>query len=99
MVFNSCGQVVWGKWFKSARIRSEIEFFTHEFVVMPNQFHSIIWIVYGPSVGATRWVASTLSSQPRGPRYGSTGEDKGTKNNRPGFSTMLWIMGRLFSEK
>ena len=73
--------------------------FHDEFVVMPHQFHGIIWIVHGPSEGATRRVAPTLSSQPCGPRCGSTGEDEGTKNNRPGFSTMLWIMGRLFSEK
>ncbi len=91
MVFNSVGQVVWEQCFKSARIRPEIELFTDEFVAMPN---GIIWIVYDPSVwAATRRVAPTLSSQPWGPRYGSTGEDKGNKNNRPGFSTMLWIMG------
>ena len=74
MVFNSCGQVVWEEWFKSARIRSEIELFMDEFVVVPNQFHGIIWIVHGPSsVGATRRAAPILSSQPCGPKPGSIG--------------------------
>lgn len=87
MVFNSFGQVVWEEWFKSARIRSEIELFTDEFVVMPNHIHGIIWIVNDPTVPATRRVAPTIprvtqtiprvaptpSSRPCGPRPGSIG--------------------------
>jgi putative transposase len=73
MVFNSFGQVVWEEWFKSARIRPEIELFTDEFVVMPNHIHGIIWIVNDPSVRATRRVAPTQSSRPCGPKPGSIG--------------------------
>jgi REP element-mobilizing transposase RayT len=77
MVINSYGKVVGEEWFKSARIRSEIELFTDEFVVMPNHIHGIIWIVNDPPVGATRgivratrWVAP---ARPCGPKPGSIG--------------------------
>ncbi len=56
MVFNSYGKVVEEEWFKSARIRSEIELFADEFVVMPNHIHGIIWILKDPTVGATRGI-------------------------------------------
>ena len=90
MVFNPYGKVVGEEWFKSARIRSEIELFTDEFVVMPNHIHGIIWIVNDPSVRATRgivratrWVAPT---RPCGPRPGSigaiTGQYKSTVTKR-----------------
>ena len=79
MALNSFGQLVLEEWFKSARIRSEIELFTDEFVVMPNHIHGIIWIVNDPYVGATRRVALTIprvvptSSRPCGPKPGSIG--------------------------
>ncbi len=80
MTLNSFGQVVREEWFKSARIRSEIELFADEFVVMLNHIHGIIWIVDDPPVGATRRVAPTTrrvtpasSSRPCGPKSGSIG--------------------------
>ncbi len=80
MVINSYGKVVGEEWFKSARIRSEIELFADEFVVMPNHIHGIIWIVKDPTVGATRGivratrrVALTSVSRPCGPKPGSIG--------------------------
>jgi len=71
MVLNSWGDIVRNEWFKSARIRHEIELFTDEFVVMPNHVHGIIWIVTDCSVGANRRVAPTL--RPSGPKAGSIG--------------------------
>ncbi len=43
MALNDYGQVVHYEWLKSAEIRREIELNT--FVVMPNHFHAIVWIV------------------------------------------------------
>jgi len=77
MVINSYGKVVGEEWFKSARIRSEIELFTDEFVVMPNHIHGIIWIVNDPSVRATRGIVRATRrvapTRPCGPRPGSIG--------------------------
>lgn len=59
IVLNSSGQVVLEEWFKTAQIRSKVELFEDEFVVMPNHVHGIIWIVDEPYVGATQRVAPT----------------------------------------
>jgi len=45
MVLNAFGEIVWEEWFRSAEIRTEIELFADEFVVMPNHIHGIVWIV------------------------------------------------------
>jgi REP element-mobilizing transposase RayT len=68
MVINSYGKVVGEEWFKSARIRSEIELFTDEFVVMPNHIHGIIWIVKDPSVGATHGIIRATHGNVRATR-------------------------------
>ena len=43
MVLNEYGKIVRDEWLKSSEIRNEIEL--DEFVVMPNHFHGIAWIV------------------------------------------------------
>ena len=39
------GEIVQKEWFRSAQIRDEIALNEHEFVVMPNHAHGIVWIV------------------------------------------------------
>ncbi len=56
MQLNEYGEIVREEWFRSAEIRTEIELFPDEFVVMPNHIHGIIWIV---DVGAWRRRAPT----------------------------------------
>ena len=56
---NQWGKIVRDEWFKTAKIRKNVEL--DEFVVMPNHFHGIIMIM--ESVGATRWVAPTNPSK------------------------------------
>jgi len=41
---NSLGKIVWDEWFRTARLRPNIELSEDEFVVMPNHIHGIIWI-------------------------------------------------------
>ncbi len=50
VVLNKYGNIVVDEWMKSAQIRDEIQL--DEFVVMPNHFHGIVWIVGNESVGA-----------------------------------------------
>nr|WP_323745475.1 transposase [Parvivirga hydrogeniphila] len=50
------------EWFRSAEIRTEMELFPDEFVVMPNHIHGIIWIV--DDVGARRRRAPTKHRAP-----------------------------------
>jgi len=45
MQINEYGQIAQEEWQKTASIRSEIDL--GEFVIMPNHFHGIIWIVDG----------------------------------------------------
>ncbi len=45
MVLNALGEIVREEWFRSADIRTEIELYPDEFVVMPNHIHGIVWIV------------------------------------------------------
>ena len=45
MQSNEFGQIAQEEWLKTALIRGEIEL--DEFVIMPNHFHGIIWIVDG----------------------------------------------------
>lgn len=49
MQLNDAGRVVAEEWVKTAEIRTEIEL--DEFVVMPNHFHAIVWIVGDPVMG------------------------------------------------
>jgi len=41
---NDAGRMVQEEWFRSAKIRREIELWPDEFVVMPNHIHGIVWI-------------------------------------------------------
>ena len=45
MRINEYGQIAQEEWQKTALIRTEIDL--GEFVIMPNHFHGIIWIVDG----------------------------------------------------
>jgi putative transposase len=52
MRLDQLGEIVRTEWLKTVDIRSNIELQEHEFVIMPNHLHGIIWIVDKP-VGAT----------------------------------------------
>lgn len=52
MKLNEHGQIAQEEWQKTALIRNEIEL--DEFVIMPNHFHGIIWIVDGSCRGTAR---------------------------------------------
>ena len=49
---SALGQIVRDEWLRSIEIRREIRLYEDEFVVMPNHFHGIVWIV--ESVGVDR---------------------------------------------
>lgn len=44
MRLNELGQIARNEWFKTAALRSYVELYEDEFVVMPNHVHGIIWI-------------------------------------------------------
>jgi REP element-mobilizing transposase RayT len=50
MILSALGQIVQEEWFRTARIREEIQLFDDEFIVMPNHGHGIIRII--ETVGA-----------------------------------------------
>jgi putative transposase len=62
MRLNQLGEIVRTEWLKTVDIRSSVELHEHEFVIMPNHLHGIIWIV-DKKVGATRWVAPAKRSR------------------------------------
>lgn len=45
MKLSALGEIVREEWLRSANIRKEIQIFEDEFVIMPNHFHGINWIV------------------------------------------------------
>jgi REP element-mobilizing transposase RayT len=45
MKLSALGEIVREEWLRSAIIRKEIQIFEDEFVIMPNHFHGINWIV------------------------------------------------------
>ena len=55
MQLNEYGQIAREEWMKTALIRGEIEL--DEFVIMPNHFHGIIWIVDGRGTARCRGTA------------------------------------------
>ncbi len=65
MRLNGYGEMVRDEWFRSVNIRSEIELYPDEFVVMPNHIHGIVWIV--DNVGATGRSPLPSHYPPRGP--------------------------------
>jgi REP element-mobilizing transposase RayT len=44
---SNYGRIVHDEWLKSSKVRSEIELFEDEFVVMPNHIHGIVWVIPG----------------------------------------------------
>ena len=61
MQLNEFGQIAQEEWMKTALIRGEIEL--GEFVIMPNHFHGIIWIVDGkPVVGSIPTIVRAFKS-------------------------------------
>jgi REP element-mobilizing transposase RayT len=57
MILNETGKIARDEWFKTAEIRSYVNLYENEFVIMPNHGHGIIWIV--DDVGARRRRART----------------------------------------
>ncbi len=53
MRMNELGKVVRDEWFRSGKIRSELQLNPDEFVAMPNHIHGIVWIVDHEIVRAT----------------------------------------------
>jgi len=45
MILSALGEIVREEWFRTARIRKEIQLFDEEFIVMPNHVHGIIRII------------------------------------------------------
>jgi len=45
MKINRFGQIVRQEWFKTAKLRPNVELIEDEFVVMPNHIHGIIWLI------------------------------------------------------
>ena len=45
MVPNTFGSIVEEEWFKSSKLRENIELYKDEFVLMPNHIHGILWIM------------------------------------------------------
>ncbi len=75
MILNEYGAIVWDEWIKTAEIRDEIEL--DEFVVMPNHFHGIVFIIGGGDRRGDRPVAPTsvhtLVTPIQGPKPKSIG--------------------------
>ena len=44
MRLNAFGRIVRDEWFRTAQVRPDVELLEHEFVVMPNHVHGIVWI-------------------------------------------------------
>ena len=70
MILNACGEIARDEWFKTARIRNNVQLNEDEFVVMPNHLHGIIWIIE-PVVGARRRRAPTTHETFGSPVSGS----------------------------
>jgi len=68
MQLNEFGQIAQEEWMKTALIRGEIEL--GEFVIMPNHFHGIIWIVDGRGTARRRGAACCRGTARRAPTGG-----------------------------
>lgn len=68
MQLNEFGQIAQEEWMKTALIRGEIEL--GEFVIMPNHFHGIIWIVDGRGTARRRGAACCRGTARRAPPGG-----------------------------
>ena len=74
MKLSPLGQIVREEWLRSIGIRNEIRLYADEFVVMPNHFHGIVWIVGAdgvcPGAGVTPDIGVDHDAGPQ-----STGEE------------------------
>ena len=59
VILNNNGKIVESEWYRTAELRTNVEIYEDEFIIMPNHFHAIIWIV---DVGATGSVARVRST-------------------------------------
>jgi len=59
VVLNALGEIVESEWYRTGGLRPTIEVFDDEFIIMPNHFHGIVWIL---DVGATGSVARSNSA-------------------------------------
>ena len=66
MLLNPCGEIVQEEWLRTATLRSNVEL--DEFVVMPNHFHGIIFIVDGR--GTARRAPTFVDIAPVRERFG-----------------------------
>jgi putative transposase len=75
IALSRLGEIVREEWFASRMLRSEIQLFEDEFVIMPNHIHGIVWIgVDQVIVGATgRSPLHNPPSHPSGPALKSLG--------------------------
>ncbi|MEI7845720.1 MAG: transposase [Chloroflexota bacterium] len=71
MKLSSLGQVAQEEWFKTAKLRSYVQLFEDEFVVMPNHAHGIIWLAGDADVGARRRRAPTSAPCPTVEKFGA----------------------------
>jgi len=44
MKLNSWGEVAYNEWFKTAELRSNVELYKEQFIVMPNHIHGNVWL-------------------------------------------------------
>ena len=63
MQLNALGELVRAEWEKSGTIRAEIEL--GPYVIMPNHFHGIIWIIDDRGRGTARDGGSPYNNNPR----------------------------------
>ena len=59
MKLNTFGEIAYQEWFRTAKIRTDVQLFNDELVVMPNHIQGIIWII---DERATQRVAPTKHS-------------------------------------
>jgi REP element-mobilizing transposase RayT len=45
MKLNTIGVIAHQEWFRTGKIRTGVQLFNDEFVIMPNHIHGIIWII------------------------------------------------------
>ena len=58
VILNNFGKIVESEWYLTAELRENVGIFKDEFIIMPNHFHGIVWIM---DVGATGSVARANS--------------------------------------
>ena len=82
MKLSALGQIVREEWLRSIGIRKEIRLYADEFVVMPNHFHGVVWIVGADGVRPGAGVTPDMGvNHDAGPQ--SNGEDNfGARDGR-----------------